>query len=113
MNTETMVADAQKRVANFVARSAGQHIRSMREAHIDYEFGGDTMACNQQEMDKLAVLYDIGCKYGISMAGSRRLCDVAGISFSKLMDSTPTTAPIRLSATKLQSSVTCFAKCAA
>ena len=45
-------------------------------------------ACHQIEMDKLGVLYEIGCKYGISNDDCRRLCDVAGVDFAALMKST-------------------------
>jgi hypothetical protein len=45
-------------------------------------------ACHQQDMDKLALLYELGCKYEISMEDSRKLCDVAGIDFAQLMRST-------------------------
>ena len=90
MNTEAMAEQATKRVSQFIARSAGQHSRAIRE-HADewtIESMENAAACHQQDMDKLALLYELGCKYEISMEDSRKLCDVAGIDFAQLMRST-------------------------
>ena len=48
----------------------------------------EAAACHQIEMDKMGLLYEIGCKYGISLEDSRRLCDVAGLDFAQLMTNT-------------------------
>lgn len=96
MNTETMVADAQKRVANFVARSAGQHIRSMREAHIDDGFNTDNSA-DQIERDKASIIRDVLCEMCSLGASKKRtdtvmalLCSIAGVS-QELLTGTPAT----------------------
>ena len=91
MNIEQMAHDARERVLHSINRSAGQHMRAMRKPTAD-EWSRESMesatVCHQIEMNKLAILYEIGCKYGISDVDSRRLCNVAGIDFAKLMEST-------------------------
>jgi len=91
INHKQMAITASKHVTHSINRSAGQHQRAMREAREPMwaqESMENAAACHQIDMDKLHVLYEIGCKYGISFADSRRLCDVAGLDFSELMKST-------------------------
>ena len=44
----------------------------------------EAAACHQIERDKLATLYEIGCKYDMGESEMRRLCDVAGLRFEQL-----------------------------
>jgi len=50
------------------------------------ESAAGAASCQQIEMDKLSLLYELACKYSISDADSRRLCDVAGLSYQQLLE---------------------------
>ena len=71
MSIEQMCADAQTRITQHINRSTGQHLRAMK---------------SQATLKALDALYDIGCKYAITNADMKPLCESVGIAFDDLMN---------------------------
>lgn len=71
MSIEQMCTEASKRVEQHINRSTGQHLRAMRSAAT---------------LKALDALYDVGCKYAITNADMRHLCEIAGVDFAALMN---------------------------
>ena len=82
MSIEQMCADAQRRITQHINRSTGQHLRAMK---------------SQATLKALDALYDIGCKYAITNADMKPLCEIAGVDFAALMNhQMGTPAPLTL-----------------
>jgi hypothetical protein len=71
MTIEQMADEARKTVFQHINRSTGQHLRAMRSAAT---------------LKALDEIYNIGCKYAITNADMRPLCEIAGVDFAALMN---------------------------
>ena len=71
MSIEQMADQARVTVTQHINRSAGQHLRAMRS---------HTSALDE--------LYSIGCKYAITNADMRPLCESVGVAFDELLNHT-------------------------
>ena len=91
-NLDQLTAEALKRLAEFINRSAGQHLRAMREKamHTDQveefssldQFAESDSAYKQHALD---LFYMLGCQYAISNEHMKELCSLACINYDDLL----------------------------
>lgn len=84
MNTEAMALMARARIHNHINRSAGQHLRALRETYADFDTDNSG---DQIDRDKAQIIRDVLCEMCDLGASKKRtdtvmaqLCSIAGVS---------------------------------